>query len=113
VSLVVVVFVLSDGISWIPKYMYGSFWYRIGIGWFLYFMLCDWMYALKVVAGIGLLLGQHVMVHLGIPSSIPVQWQNLSILLICGCMDLISFVIMARSSIFAAEFIVYCDVLSL
>jgi hypothetical protein len=92
--------------------MYGSFWCRTGIGWFLYFMLCDWMYALKVVAGIGLLFGQPVMAHLGIPSSIPAQWQNLSILLICGCMDLISFEIMARSSAYAAEFIVYCDVLS-
>jgi hypothetical protein len=29
------------------------------------------MYALKVAAGIGLLFGQHVMAHLGIPSSIP------------------------------------------
>jgi hypothetical protein len=54
-----------------------------------------------------------MMAHLGIPSSIPAQWQNLSILLICGCMDLISFEIMARSSTYAAEFIVYCDVLSL
>jgi hypothetical protein len=51
--------------------MYGSFWCRTGIGWFLYFMLSDWMYALKVVAGIGLLFGQPVMAHLGIPSSIP------------------------------------------
>jgi hypothetical protein len=54
-----------DGISWIPKYTYGSFWYSTGIGWFLYFILCDWMYALKVVAGIGLLFGQPVMAHLG------------------------------------------------
>jgi hypothetical protein len=76
-------------------------------------MLCDWMYALKVVAGIGLLFGQLVMAHLEIPSSIPAQWQNLSILLICSCMDLISFVIMARSSAYAAEFIVYCDVFNL
>jgi hypothetical protein len=48
------VFHLSNGISCIPRYMYGSFWYRTGIGWFLYFMLCDWMNALKVVTGIGL-----------------------------------------------------------
>jgi hypothetical protein len=102
-----------DGISWIPKYTYGSFWYSTGIGWFLYFILCDWMYALKVVAGIGLLFGQPMMVHLGIPSSIPAQWQNLSILLICGWMALISFVIIARSSAYASEFIVCCDVLSL
>jgi hypothetical protein len=37
------------------------------------------MYALKVVAGIGLLFGQPVMAHLGIPSFIPSHWQNLSI----------------------------------
>jgi hypothetical protein len=71
------------------------------------------MYALNVVAGIGLLFGQPVIAHLGIPSSIPAHWQNLSILLICGCMYLILFVIMARSSAYAAEFIVYCDVFSL
>jgi hypothetical protein len=76
-------------------------------------MLCDWMYALKVVACIGLLFGQPLMAHLGIPSSIPTKWQNLSILLICGCMYLISFVIMARSLAYAAEFIVCCNVLSL
>jgi hypothetical protein len=93
--------------------MYGSFWCSTGICWFLYFMLCDWMYALKVVAGIGLLFEQLVMAHLGIPNSNPAQWQNLSILLIYSYMDLISFVIMARSSAYAAEFIVYCDVLSL
>jgi hypothetical protein len=92
--------------------MYGLFWCRIGIGWFLYFILWDWIYALKVVAGIGLLLGQPVITCLGIPNSIPAHWQNLSILLICSCMDLISFEIMARSSTHAAEFIVYCDVLS-
>jgi hypothetical protein len=68
------------------------------------------MYALKVVAGIGLVFGQLVMAHLDIPSSSPAQLQNLSILLICGCMNLISFVIIARSSAYAAEFIVYYDV---
>jgi hypothetical protein len=41
------------------------------------------MYALKVVAGMGLLLGNRVMAHLGMPSSIPAHWQNLSILSIC------------------------------
>jgi hypothetical protein len=53
--------------------MYDSFWCRTGIGWFMYFMLCDWMYALKVVAGIDLLFRRPVMAHLGIPSSIPAQ----------------------------------------
>ena len=71
------------------------------------------MYALKVVASTGLLFGQPVMAHLGIPSSIPAHRQNISILLICGCMDLMSFVIMARLSTYATKFIVYCDVLNL
>jgi hypothetical protein len=31
------------------------------------------MYALKVVAGMGLFLGHPMMAHLGIPSSIPAQ----------------------------------------
>jgi hypothetical protein len=44
------------------------------------------MYALNVVAGMALLLGHPVMAHLGMPSSIPARWQNLSILFICGCM---------------------------
>jgi hypothetical protein len=61
----------------------------------------------------GLLLGHLVMVHLGMPSSIPAHWQNLSILLICGYMCFMSLVIMARSSAYAAEFNVYCEVLSL
>jgi hypothetical protein len=71
------------------------------------------MYASKVVAGMGLLLGHPVMAHLGMPSSIPAQWQNLSILSICGCMYFRSFVIIARSSVYAAELRVYCDVWSL
>jgi hypothetical protein len=54
-----------------------------------------------------------MMAHLGMPNSIPAHWQNLSILFDCGCMDLMSLVIMARSSTYVAEFIVYYDVLSL
>jgi hypothetical protein len=50
------------------------------------------MYAFKVVAGMGLLLGHLVMVHLDMPSSIPAHWQNLFILSICGCMCFMSFV---------------------
>ena len=30
------VFHSNDGISWIPRYTYGSFWCRTGIGWLLY-----------------------------------------------------------------------------
>jgi uncharacterized membrane protein len=70
-------------------------------------------YALKVAAGMGLLLGHPVMAHLGMPSFIPAHWQNLSILFICGCMCLISLIIMARSSAYAAKLSVYCDVLSI
>jgi hypothetical protein len=71
------------------------------------------MYALKVVAGMGLLLGQPMMAHFGMPSSIPAHWQNLSILFICSCMCFILFVIMARSFAYAVELSVYCEVLSL
>jgi hypothetical protein len=42
-----------------------------GLGWVDFYILYYCMYALKVVAGIGLLFGQPVMAHLGIPSSIP------------------------------------------
>jgi hypothetical protein len=61
----------------------------------------------------GLLLGHPVMAHLGIPNSILAYWQNLSILFICGCMCFISFMIIAKSSAYAAELSVYCDILSL
>jgi hypothetical protein len=81
--------------------------------WFLYVILWDCMYVLKVVVGMCLLLGHPVMVHLGMPSSIPAHWQNLSILFICGCMYFISLVIMAKSYAYAAELSLYCDVLSL
>ena len=59
------------------------------------------------------LLGHLVMAHLGIPSSIPAHWQNLSILFICGCKLFILLVVMAKSFVYAAELSLYCDVLSL
>jgi hypothetical protein len=83
------------------------------MGWFLYVILCDWIYALNVVASMYLLLGHPMMAQLGMPSSIPAHWQNLCILFICGCMCFILFVIMAKSSAYAVELSVYCDVLSL
>jgi hypothetical protein len=61
------------------------------------------MFALKVVAGMGLLLGQPVMVHFGMPSSIPTHWQNLSILFICGCNHSNLFVRITRLSAYADE----------
>ena len=43
ITLAVVVFIcvfhLSDGAKFIPRYVYDSCWFRIGIGWFLQFML--------------------------------------------------------------------------
>ena len=71
------------------------------------------MYALKVVVGMDLLFGHPVMAHFGIPSSIPTNWQNLSILFICGCMCFMSLVVIAKSLAYAAELSEYCDVLSL
>ena len=82
------------------------------MGWFLYVILCDWIYALNVVASMYFLLGHPMMAQLGMPSSILVHWQNLCILFICGCMCFILFVIMAKSSTYAVELSVYCDVLS-
>ena len=80
--------------------------------WFLYLIFWDWMYALKVIAVMYPLLGHPVMAHLGMPSSIPAHWQNLSILFICSCMFFMLLVIMARSSAYAAELSTYFDVLS-
>ena len=46
-----------------PRYVYGSFWVRMGKFWDLYVIFCDWMYALKVL-GLSLdLLGHPVMAH--------------------------------------------------
>jgi hypothetical protein len=61
----------------------------------------------------GLLLEHPVMAHLGMLSSILAHWQNLSILFIYGCMCFMLLVIMAKSSAYATELSVYCDVLSL
>ena len=49
---------------WIPKYVYGSFWVRIGKFWELYVICWDCMYALKVVGFSFELLGHPVMAHL-------------------------------------------------
>ena len=55
---------MSDGISWMPRYVYGSFCVRVGKFLDLYVMFCDWMYALKVLGLSFDLLGHPVMAHL-------------------------------------------------
>ena len=36
-------FHLSEGTSWMPRYVYDSFCVRVGKFLFLYVMFCDWM----------------------------------------------------------------------
>ena len=40
-------FHLSDGVSWMPRYVYGLFCVTVGKFLFLYVMFCDCMYALR------------------------------------------------------------------
>ena len=57
-------FHFRDGISWMPRHVYGSFCMRVGKFLDLYVMFWDWINALKVL-GLSLdLLGHPVMVHL-------------------------------------------------
>ena len=57
-------FHLSDGIRWMPRYLYDSFCVRVGKFFDLYVIFCDWMYVLKVF-GLSLdLLGHLVMAYL-------------------------------------------------
>ena len=61
-----------------PRYTYGSFWCRTGIGWFLYVMFVACIYALNVSWFILDLLGHHVIAHFVIPKSILAHSQYLS-----------------------------------
>jgi hypothetical protein len=63
-------FHFKDGISWIPRYLYGLFWCNIGISLLLYAILCVWMYALNASSVILDLFGAHVMAYIGILRSI-------------------------------------------
>ena len=53
-----------------PRYIYGSLCVRVGKLFDLYVMFCDWMYALKVLDLIFVLLRHHVMAHIDILRSI-------------------------------------------
>ena len=40
---------MSDGVIWMPRYVYGSCCVRIGKPFALYVMFCDWMNALNML----------------------------------------------------------------
>ena len=61
-----------------PRYTYGSFWCRIGIGWFLYVIFVAFICALDVSWFILDLFGHPVIAHFVIPKSIPARSQYLS-----------------------------------
>ena len=69
---------------------------------------CIWV--LNFSGFIFVLLGHPVIAHFCMPRSIPAHSQNLSSLFNCVCIDLRLFVIVARSSAYAAELIVSFDV---
>lgn len=91
-------FHLSNGVRCIPRYVYGSFWVRMGKFWALYVMFCDWIYALKIV-GLSLdLLGHPMMAYLEKLRSIFYHSANLWSLSICDWMFCMLPVIIARLS---------------
>ena len=81
-----------------PRYTYGSFWCRTGIGWFLYVIFVVCICALNVSWFILDLLGHLVIAHFVIPKSIPAHSQYLFSLFSWFCSDVSLFVIIARSS---------------
>ena len=56
-------FHLRDGISWMPRYVYGSFCARVEKFLVLYVTFCDWMYTLNVLGFSFDLLGHPIMAH--------------------------------------------------
>ena len=70
----------NEGTRLIPRYMYGSCWLSMGIGWCLKFIFAYCKCVLKACGFSFDLLGQPMIVHLDMPRSIPVHSQNLSIL---------------------------------
>ena len=103
-------FHLSIGTSCMPRYTYGSFWCNTGSVWFLYLICWARIWFLNLFGYILDLFGQPVMAHLVTPKSMPAHSQNLSILFSCVCIDCGLLVSAARSSVYAAELTVICDV---
>ena len=105
------VFHLSEGTRCIPKYVYDSFWERVGKGLFLNRMFCACMNALKTT-GFNLdLLGLPVMAHLARFRSRYAHSEIFCSLVICGCMLAILSVMIAKSSAYAVVLHDVVDVL--
>jgi hypothetical protein len=73
-------------------------------------MFWAWIFVLNLIGLMFDLFGHPVMAHFGTPRSIPAHSQYLSILLSYFCIDCKLFVIMARSSAYAAELMVSLEV---
>ena len=68
-----------------PRHIYGSFWCRTRIGWFLYVIFVTCICILNVSWFILDLLGHPVIAHFVIPKSIPAHSQYLSSLFSWFC----------------------------
>ena len=95
-------FHFKDGIKWIPRYLYDSFWCNIGINLLLYAILYVWMYALNISGIILDFFGTPVMAYLEILRSIPAHVLNFWILFICSFTAFTLFVIDAKLFAYAA-----------
>ena len=104
-------FHLREGISWMPRYVYGSFCVRVGKFFVLYVMFCDWIYALNVFGLSFDLLGHPVIAYFARLRSISDHSANFCSLVIWGWTCCILLVIMAKSSAYAVVEHVDVDVL--
>ena len=71
-----------------------------------------WIWALKVSFFILDLFEHPMIAHFGILRSIPIHSQNFSTLFSCVCSDVSLFATIAKSTTYAAKFIVILDVLN-
>ena len=99
---------MKEGISWIIRYVYGSFGMRVENVLVLYVIFCDWMYALNVLDLSFDLLGHFVMTHFERLRSISDHSVIFCSLIMWGWMCCILSDIMARSSAYAV--VVHVDV---
>ena len=96
----------NNGTRFIPKYMYDSFWVRVGK-----FQFRRWYFVLERCLVLVWIFYEHLVVeHLERLISMCEHFANFWSLRICGCIAWISFVIILRSPIYVAVVHVIEDV---
>ena len=104
-------FHFREGTRWMPRYVYSLFCVKVGKGWFLKWIRCACMYALKIVGFKFDLFGYPVIVHLKRLRSRCALTGIFWSLRICGWICAMLSVRMARSLAYAMMLHVVGDVL--